>query len=188
MSVRELTLRELAAEAALVLSREDLAQPRRRTTAVPTPRTIRYYARCGLVAPPIRYRGRTALYGRHHLRQLVAVKKLQAHGYSLDEIQEVLPKLDDGALRRMVRLTSDPPDSEQPKRRRDDRAAPGAPEARPADPLTRGDISGIRLDPRVVLLLESPGRPIRATDLEAIRVAAAPLVKLLHVRLLADRS
>ena len=40
------------------------------------------------------------------------------------------------------------------------------------------------MDPRVLLLLEDVERPILPGDLEAIRVAAAPLLKLLHLRLL----
>src|SRR5262249_61118542 len=43
------------------------------------------------------------------------------------------------------------------------------------------DLKGIRLDDGVTLLL-SPARPVEPDDLEAIRVVAAPLLKLLEKR------
>src|SRR5690242_20193153 len=46
-------------------------------------------------------RGRTALYGRKHLAQVVAIKRLQSAGRSLAEIHEMWPKLDSPTLTRM---------------------------------------------------------------------------------------
>ncbi|MBA2541455.1 MAG: MerR family transcriptional regulator [Deltaproteobacteria bacterium] len=69
--------------------------------AVPDDRTIRYYGTIGLLERPLAMRGRTALYGRRHLAQVVAIKRLQAIGRSLAEIQALWPTLDDVSLARM---------------------------------------------------------------------------------------
>ena len=50
-------------------------------------------------------RGRTALYGRRHLAQLVAIKRLQALDKPLAEIQKLLPTLDDKTLARVAGVT-----------------------------------------------------------------------------------
>jgi DNA-binding transcriptional MerR regulator len=65
---------------------------------VPDRRTIRYYATIGLLDKPAEMRGRTAYYGRRHLLQLVAIKRLQASGKSLVEIQTALAGADDSTL------------------------------------------------------------------------------------------
>jgi len=57
---------------------------------VPNERLIRWYVTVGLVDPPLSRRGRVARYGRRHLLQLVAVKRRQAEGRSLAEIQAEL--------------------------------------------------------------------------------------------------
>ena len=93
------TLRELAAEVADVLRGYEAA-PNGQVRAVPDERAIRYYASLGLLDPPAAMRGRTALYGRRHLAQLVAIKRLQAVGRSLAEVQAILPGLDDASLER----------------------------------------------------------------------------------------
>jgi len=184
MKTQEWTLQQLAAEAALVLSREQVGQPSERVTEVPSPRTIRFYTTSGLLDPPSRYQGRTALYGSHHLRQLVAVKKLQAHGYSLEEIRQALPGLEETGLRRLVRMPKEGEKVPPPRRRREDKKE-AAPRRSASEPGSESrTIRGIRVDPRVLLLLEDVERPILPGDLEAIRVAAAPLLKLLHLRLL----
>src|SRR5439155_1576002 len=69
--------------------------------AVPDERTIRYYAAIGLLDRPAAMRGRTAIYGARHLAQVVAIKRLQAAGRSLAEIQALWPTLDDHTLARM---------------------------------------------------------------------------------------
>lgn len=70
--------------------------------AIPDERTIRYYASIGLLDPPVAMRGRTALYGRRHLAQVVAIKRLQQVGKSLAEIQAMWPTLDADTLARMT--------------------------------------------------------------------------------------
>ncbi len=55
-------------------------------------RTIRYYIQEGLVARPEGNR-RAATYRHYHLEQLLAVKRLQADGYSLEGIRRQLSEL-----------------------------------------------------------------------------------------------
>ena len=69
---------------------------------MPDRRTIRYYTTLGLIDRPAEMRGRTALYGRRHLLQFVAIKKLQARGRSLAEIQQALAGQTDKELARIA--------------------------------------------------------------------------------------
>ena len=64
---------------------------------------MRWYATIGLVDRPLAARGRTALYGPRHLLQLVAVKRLQAQGRTLAEIQFELAGASEDTLRRVAR-------------------------------------------------------------------------------------
>lgn len=80
------TISELASEAAAALA--DL-EVNGRVQDVPNERLIRWYTTLGLLDPPLR-RGRTARYTARHLLQLVAVKRRQASGRSLAEIQAEL--------------------------------------------------------------------------------------------------
>lgn len=103
------TLPELVAEAKTRL--EALPAPKNgQVRAVPDERTIRYYAAISLLDRPVAMRGRTALYSRRHLAQVVAIKRMQTAGHSLAEIQQLWPTLDDTTLERMtgVALTSAP--------------------------------------------------------------------------------
>jgi DNA-binding transcriptional MerR regulator len=94
------TLSDLVAEAATRL--EALPPPKNgQVRAVPDERTIRYYATIGLLDRPAAMRGRTALYGRRHLAQVVAIKRMQSTGKSLAEIQALWPTLDEVTLSRM---------------------------------------------------------------------------------------
>jgi hypothetical protein len=56
------------------------------------------------VDPPLSRRGRVARYGRRHLLQLVAVKRRQAEGRSLAEIQAELAGATDEALAAVARV------------------------------------------------------------------------------------
>jgi DNA-binding transcriptional MerR regulator len=69
-----------------------------RVRDVPNERLIRWYVTVGLVDPPLSRRGRVARYGRRHLLQLVAVKRRQAEGRSLAEIQAELAGATDETL------------------------------------------------------------------------------------------
>src|SRR5690348_7090485 len=89
-----------AVETALAEGYEGAANGRVRD--VPDRRTIRYYTTMGLIDRPAEMRGRTALYGRRHLLQIVAIKKLQALGRSLAVIQGALTGQTDNELARIA--------------------------------------------------------------------------------------
>lgn len=74
---------------------------------VPDRRTIRYYTTIGLLDKPAEMRGRTAYYSRRHLMQLVAIKRLQARGKSLVEIQAALAGASESALRKWAELSDE---------------------------------------------------------------------------------
>ncbi len=98
------TLTELAEKVAGALSSGYDGQANRRVTEVPDIRSIRYYTTLGLLDRPAEMRGRTALYGPRHLWQLVAIKRLQADGRTLAEIQQELTAAPDVALRRLAAI------------------------------------------------------------------------------------
>ncbi|MBE7453503.1 MAG: MerR family transcriptional regulator, partial [Kofleriaceae bacterium] len=89
-------MRELREEVERWLEGEE-APANGQVRAVPDERSIRYYTTLGVLDRPV-LRGRTALYGRRHLAQLVAIKRLQAEGHTLAEIQLGLPAIDDATL------------------------------------------------------------------------------------------
>jgi hypothetical protein len=101
---RSWTLAELTAKAASVLSDGRSAPPSGRGRDLPGERTIRWYVTIGLVDPPLSRRGRIAVYGPRHLLQLVAIKRRQAEGRSLADIQAELTGATDATLRRIARL------------------------------------------------------------------------------------
>jgi DNA-binding transcriptional MerR regulator len=76
---------------------------------VPNERLVRWYVTVGLVDPPLSRRGRVARYGRRHLLQLVAVKRRQAEGQSLAEIQAELAGATDEALAAVARVPDTQP-------------------------------------------------------------------------------
>src|SRR3954447_9138052 len=78
--------------------------PNGRVRDVPDRRAIRWYATRGLVDRPAAMRGRVALYGPRHLLQLVAVKRLQADGHTLAEIQAELTGAPDDTLAAIARV------------------------------------------------------------------------------------
>jgi DNA-binding transcriptional MerR regulator len=90
-----------------------------RVRDVPNERLVRWYVTVGLVDPPLSRRGRVARYGRRHLLQLVAVKRRQAEGWSLAEIQAELAGATDETLAGVARLTDASPAPQ---------AAPAAPD------------------------------------------------------------
>jgi MerR family mercuric resistance operon transcriptional regulator len=64
--------------------------------------TVRYYERRGLVAQPARALGGYRRYGGDHVHRIRFIKRAQALGFSLEEIETLL-KLEDGADRRSIR-------------------------------------------------------------------------------------
>jgi DNA-binding transcriptional MerR regulator len=158
--------------------------------AVPDERTIRYYGTIGLLDRPLAMRGRTALYGRRHLAQVVAIKRLQTMGQSLAEIQALWPTLDDATLARMagVQLPAAPAASAASRSSgrkdfwkrapADEPAAAPAPAPEPA-PMSAPPPVELRVEllPGVSLSIAMSGDVALSTaDVRAIRAAAAPLL------------
>jgi DNA-binding transcriptional MerR regulator len=193
------TLDELSAHAAVALAVDYSGQSNGRVREVPDRRTIRYYTTLGLLDRPLQYRGRTALYGLRHLRQLVAIKRLQARGLALTEIQARLLGLTDRALAGLAQLPANLDLGEASSTKRTARteeeqrgeafwsASPAEPEGAHQPGAGREEATGLRslvgvgLADGVTLLLEA-ARPLDEYDLSALRVAAAPLLKLLEAR------
>jgi len=108
------TLDELAGRVARALAADDVRAPNARVTEIPNGRVIRWYATIGLVDRPVATRGRTALYGPRHLLQLVAVKRRQAEGLTLAEIQAELTGATDATLRRVAAVPAELLDAPPP--------------------------------------------------------------------------
>jgi hypothetical protein len=103
-TVTRWTLDQLAERVGAALSVDYDGQASGRVREVPDQRAIRYYTTIGLVDRPAAMRGRTALYARRHLLQLVAIKRLQARGLSLAGIQRELAGATDAQLERVARV------------------------------------------------------------------------------------
>jgi hypothetical protein len=190
----ELTIRELAATAAEAVAAANVRTASRRVTDLPDERTIRWYATIGLLDRPSGARGRTALYGERHLLQLVAIKRRQAEGRTLAEIQHELVGATDRTLRRIADVAQPLEHPAAPSAAVSLEApavSPVAARSRPAGrqfwrerPGPQPDshvLTGLDLGDGVVLML--PAQP-DAPDIESIRAAAQPLLDLLaHRRL-----
>lgn len=195
------TIKELGAQVALALSGGYEGQQNGRVREVPDVRTIRYYTMLGLLDRPAEMRGRTALYGRRHFLQLVAIKRLQARGLSLSEVQQRLFGLTDQALEQLADLPSgvaSPLPSGVASAPREPTSGISTPRTETfwrEIPDVTGDIppaslsekappallQGVDLGRGVTLLLE-PSRPLGSDDIEALRVVAAPLLHWLERR------
>ena len=178
------TLDELARRAQQALRSDDVREA--------NGRAIRWYGTKGLVDKPAIGPGHSARYGERHLLQLVAVKRLQARGLSLAEVQRELAGATEEKLRRIADLQGGSALEEAVLEVAAEAEAPApAPAARfwaaraaaptvAAEPLPD---TGIRylipLTEDVTLTL--PVHP-DAADLAAIRTAAAPLLALLADR------
>lgn len=98
----DLTIAELAVAVAGVLAHGYDGVRSGRVRHLPDPRTIRWYQTLGMVDRPAAFRGRTALFSRRHVLQLAAVKRLQAAGHPLADIQRGLVAKTDAELARAV--------------------------------------------------------------------------------------
>lgn len=170
------TLEQLSERVADALAEDYDGQPSGRVRELPTSRTIRWYTTIGLVDRPAELRGRTAYYTRRHLLQLVAVKRLQAAGASLADVQERLVGATDGTLAELAGAT--PPI--RPARFWAAAPAPAADvDSVSVSELLPVAVHGVRLTDGVTVLLNAATRAPDATDLAAIQAAAAPLLDLL---------
>ncbi len=190
------TLDELSARASAALGSVDLGQSNGQVTEVPNGRTIRYYATLGLIDRPYTA-GRGVRYGRRHLVQLVAIKRLQARGLPLADVAKALGALDDGGLEALAAL---PPDDEiaalaaevhgptpkvETRRERSFWSAEPAAPAAPTAPLPSTEavapVAGITLAGGVTLSFPA-ARPLGDDDLEALRAALGPVVDVLRAQ------
>ncbi len=120
-----LTIGELALAVQQALAESSYAgQASGRVREVPDPRTIRYYTTIGLLDKPAEMRGRTAYYGRRHLLQLVAIKRLQAEGKSLVEIQIALAAAGESTLAKWAALPESFPQTIERQARKSEPLAP----------------------------------------------------------------
>ena len=185
------TIEELAVQVADALAGAQFGGvPSGRVRDVPDLRTIRYYTTLGLLDRPAAMRGRTAFYGRRHLMQLVAIKRLQAQGLALAEVQQRLVGQTDSVLE-CVALGSG----------RGDEAVPAPPLPRsaahapvrgraeagpqpdlgvPTSPACVSEPEAVRLAGDTALVLR-PLRPLTDRDRRLIRMATAPLLELLRL-------
>ncbi|GAA3509299.1 DNA-binding transcriptional MerR regulator [Streptosporangium album] len=109
----EWTIGELAERASAALA--PTAQLNGRVRDMPTERLIRWYSTIGLLDPPSARRGRVALYGRRHLLQLIAVKRRQADGRTIAEIQAELAGAGDQILESISSLPAPPAEPPAPR-------------------------------------------------------------------------
>lgn len=100
----DVTLGALSAVLGQVLGTDYEGVRSGRVRDLPDARTIRWYQTLGMVDRPAAFRGRTALYGRRHVLQLAAIKRLQAGGVPLADIQRALAGRTDAELARAARL------------------------------------------------------------------------------------
>ncbi len=173
-----LTLPEFAAAAAQAVQASGAVPDNRQAKAVPAERMVRYYTARGLLPRPGN-RGRALTYGRTHLVRLVAIKRLQGQGLSLDEIAERLTGMSAAQVEALAAIPDsaipaglgDPEPAPQPARAAGAfwRTVPAAAAAPAVTPL-----QAVRLSDTVTLLLDGPLPP-----LDSLRRAAAPLLDLL---------
>jgi DNA-binding transcriptional MerR regulator len=184
-----LTLSEFAAAAAAAVAASGAVPDNRQAKPIPAQRMVRYYTARGLLPRP-GTRGRALTYGRTHLLRLVAIKRLQGEGLSLDEIAERLDEMPPAELESLAAI---PPDA-MPDGLGDTetvatsaraagrfwqtapvRALAAAPET--ATNLTVTNLQAVRLSDTVTLLIDGAAGALPALD--ALRDAAAPLLDLL---------
>jgi DNA-binding transcriptional MerR regulator len=175
-------LEELAEQvrAALAAAPYD-GQASARIRDVPDGRTIRYYTTLGILDRPAEMRGRTAYYGRRHLLQLVAIKRLQAQGSSLVDIQAKLTSASNRQLERLTGLPADYWQAQPGEGRSSNRRSKAFWAARPAPGAKAGrarrDAARKGAIPAVVLPL-APDVTLTLTDRAAAEFNAQRLAAL----------
>lgn len=171
------TLDELIAEAASLLG--GVAQGSNRVRDVPDQRTVRYYTTLGLVDGPSEFRGKVGLYGERQLRQVLAIKRLQAQGETLAAIQARLLGMSTARLRAIG-------ETAEGARETDDveTARPSAASTKPSQPAA---MQGVSVSDSVIVMLQAK-RALTREDVEAIEAASAPLIRLLRARHLVEEG
>lgn len=171
-----MTLTALAAAVSAQLQAEGVVPGNGQVSARVDERTLRYYVTLGLLDRPVARQGRVAVYGDRHAAQAVAVKRLQAAGWPLADIQRRLAAQSTGQLR-AVRPDEPPPVAQASAaplpERGDFWAHPPLPAPQHSGPAL---LSAVALPGGAVLLLPPGGRAPSAADAEALTSAAAPLL------------
>jgi hypothetical protein len=174
------TIDELSAGVAEALAADYPGQSNGRVRDVPDRRTIRWYTTIGLLDRPAAMRGRTALYDRRHLLQLVAIKRLQAAGHTLAAVQQELLGATVSTLERIATLPDDVPSPAEPPQPAPTRDRFWAAAPAPPAPPDRSVVPGVRLGTGVTLLLGAATHAPDPDELAAIEAAARPLLELLR--------
>ena len=164
---------------------QGLLQESGRVRDLPDARTIRYYTTLGLLDRPIGVRNRRKLYGERHRQQLVAIKRLQASGLSLAEVQERLLRADSQALADLAQAPAPAPSaaknvSRQPFWKVRPRSAPASPAPASPAPASPVPVVALRMDGLTIVL--DSNVELSPEDLEAVRRAAEPLLAELAQR------
>jgi DNA-binding transcriptional MerR regulator len=182
------TLDQLMREVERVLINQGPAQLNRLVREIPSERTVRFYTTEGLIDEPAGMRGHLALYGRRHLLQLVAIKRLQAEGASLAQIREQQPRrLSTRALERLARgrapvarSVGRPEEAvfiQEPGREYE----PGQAKATTSASRTGEVLQGVEVRDGVTVLVRA-SRALTDDDAEAIRVATTTVIDVLTAR------
>ena len=149
-----------------------------RVRDIPDLRTIRYYTTLGLLDRATEMRGRTALYGRRHLLQLVSIKRLQSQGQPLSEIRSRMVGLSNAVLERTVaagRIGTSWRDSHAS-------VAASTKEGLPPPLYEKPQVEQqVALGSNVTVSFAFQ-RSIDEEDLRVIHLAAAPLMEFLRLR------
>jgi DNA-binding transcriptional MerR regulator len=97
MDLAPWTLQQLTAHIDAALRHAGIHQENGQVAEAPNARAIRWYQSTGLLRRP-EQRGRVAFYGPIHLAEVVAIKRLQSQGFSLEDVQRRLVGLSDDAV------------------------------------------------------------------------------------------
>jgi DNA-binding transcriptional MerR regulator len=185
-TLEELTdrMRDVLAKTGLA---EDASKANGQIAEVPNARTVRYYTTVGVLDRP-EQRGRVALYGKRHLEQLVAIKRLQAEGKTLADIQRAVVGLDDHALAKLAKLPKETGEAHGPVEKTESRrdrsfwsSAPAAPTTAVPEAETATAVTGVQLENGVTLTFPS-ARAVDDDDRKALRAALNEVVEVLRAR------
>jgi len=192
-----MTFSDLCTAVVLALATDYSGTGSDRSRDVPDARTVRYYTTLGLLDRPASFQGRTAYYSRKHLLQLVAIKRLQAKGLTLAQIQAQLLGMKPSQLEQLAQVPekgttpteATPIKSVRTGRSREFWKQPPVQHTEESEPEVRPVVSlmGIPLTPEVTLLLPAL-RQLDAHDLEGLKVVAQPLLRWLERRRILPES
>jgi len=182
MSDELYTLEQLSERVADLLAEDYDGQRSGRVRELPNGRTIRWYTTIGLVDRPLATRGRVALYGHRHALQLAAIKKLQADGLALAEVQERLVGASDDELARMAKVVRTKIDVVFPAdmHAHAERTLLAGFAADTAQHAVRNLVPAFRVGDSVTVLLDGVTRALDDADIEELTAAAEPLLDALE--------